>query len=143
MVAPEQNSEPTGPVHEYPVTIVETHLDFFGHVNNATYLQLFEEARWDNITHAGFGVDVIREKGVGPVILEVRLQFKKELKNRERITIRTWGKDYKGKVGTLIQTMINEKGEEAARAEFVFGLFDLRARKLLDPTPEWKAAIGF
>lgn len=143
MAAGEQNSELTGRYHDYPVLIVETHLDFFGHVNNATYLQLFEEARWDLITKAGFGVDVIKQKGIGPVILEVRLQFKKELRNREHITIRTWSKEYKGKVGTLVQAMINEKGEEAARAEFVFGLFDLRARKLIDPTPEWKAAISF
>jgi acyl-CoA thioester hydrolase len=42
----------------------------------------------------------------------------------------------------LRQVMINEKGEEAAIADFVIGLFDLNARKLIEPTPEWKHALG-
>ena len=40
----------------YYLIIRESHLDTFGHLNNATYLQLFEEARWDYITNRGFGV---------------------------------------------------------------------------------------
>ena len=32
-------------MHTYKLRIIETHLDMFGHVNNATYLQIFEEAR--------------------------------------------------------------------------------------------------
>lgn len=35
-----------GPIHEYPVVIREHHLDTFGHVNNAAYLDILEEARW-------------------------------------------------------------------------------------------------
>ena len=35
-------------VFTYPLLIKETYLDTFGHVNNATYLTLFEEARWDS-----------------------------------------------------------------------------------------------
>lgn len=131
-----------GKVHEYPFTVVETHLDIFGHMNNATYLQIFEEARWDIITGNGFGLKEIMQKQQGPVILDVTLQFKKELRNRERITIRTWSSDYAGKVGKINQVMINEKGDECCRAIFTFGLFDLKARRLIDPTPEWKQAIG-
>ena len=43
--------------HEYPMTILEHHLDTFGHVNNAMYLQLFETARWQWITDGGDGFD--------------------------------------------------------------------------------------
>jgi acyl-CoA thioesterase FadM len=49
------------PVHEYTVLIIERHLDTFGHVNNATYLDLFEAARWEWITSNGFGLERIRE----------------------------------------------------------------------------------
>ena len=78
------------PIHEYEVLIIERHLDTFGHVNNATYLDLFEAARWDWITGNGFGLERIRELGQGPTVLEVVLRFKREIKNRQRITIRTW-----------------------------------------------------
>ena len=128
---------------EFRVKILETHLDFFGHVNNAVYLQLFEEARWEAITERGFGVDTIRRLQQGPVILSVELKFLKELRLREEIVIQTDFLAYEGKVGRLLQKMINAKGEVACEAVFVFGLFDLQARKLLEPTREWRKACGF
>ena len=42
---------------EYPVIIREQHLDSYGHVNNATYLQLAEEARWE-MMHQLAGLDL-------------------------------------------------------------------------------------
>ena len=42
-----------GSVHEYEVVIREHHLDVFGHVNHAVYLELFEEARWELVTANG------------------------------------------------------------------------------------------
>ncbi len=50
--------------HEYQLLIHEGHLDSFGHVNNATYLNLFEEARWDWITARGYG---LKEMGAAPL----------------------------------------------------------------------------
>lgn len=129
-------------VHEYPVTIRENHLDTFGHVNNAAYLALFEEARWEIVTTRGFGIQTIQELKIGPTILEIRLQFRKEIRLREKILIRTWVESEKSKVATLRQVMINPQGEEACVADFVIGLFDLKARRLIEPTPEWRHALG-
>jgi acyl-CoA thioester hydrolase len=130
------------PIHEYEVLIIERHLDTFGHVNNATYLDLFEAARWDWITRNGFGLERIRELQQGPTVLELTLCFKREIKNRQRITIRTWVESYETKVVTVVQEMRDEGGELCCEGRFVCGLFDLRARRLLAPTPEWKKAIG-
>jgi acyl-CoA thioester hydrolase len=130
------------PIHEYEVLIIERHLDTFGHVNNATYLDLFEAARWDWITGNGFGLERIRELGQGPTVLEVALRFKREIKNRQRITIRTWMESYEGKVGTVVQEMRDAAGELCCEGRFLCGLFDLTARRLLLPTPEWKKAVG-
>lgn len=132
----------TYPTHEYQVLIREGHLDTFGHVNNATYLQLFEEARWDLITSAGFGLDTIQRTRLGPVILEANVKFRREVKNRETLTIRTKLLDYDGKVGRLSQRAIKEDGELAADSTFVIGLWDIDARKLLLPTDDWKRAVG-
>ena len=71
----------------YPILIKESDLDTFGHVNNATYLKLFEEARWDLITKNGYGIKTIRETKLGPTILEIKIRFLKELRLREKITI--------------------------------------------------------
>ncbi len=126
----------------YPLMIRESHIDTFGHVNNATYLQIMEEARWQMITEQGYGLDKVRESQQGPVILEVNLKFLRELRLRENITIQTELLEYKGKIGRLRQTVINENNDLAADATFTFGLFDLKARKLVEPTEAWKKAVG-
>jgi len=129
-------------VFEYQVLIRESHLDTFGHVNNAVYLQLFEEARWEIITARGYGLDQVMKSRIGPTILEVRLQFKREIRNRELITIRSWVENATGKIMTLKQVMAKPNGEEACVADFVVGLFDLNQRRLIEPTEEWKRAVG-
>mgnify|MGYP002626401055 CR=1 FL=1 len=70
----------TAPTYRHEVLIKEKHLDTMGHMNNATYLQLFEEARWDLITANGFGLKEIQQKKQGPTILEINLRFKKEIR---------------------------------------------------------------
>ena len=127
---------------DYKVLIRESHLDTFGHVNNATYLDLYEEARWDLITGNGYGLKEVQQLNQGPVILEANVKFLKELKLREEITITTELVFYKGKVGQLKQLMIRPNGDVASEALFTFGLFDLVQRKLIDPTPAWKKGVG-
>jgi YbgC/YbaW family acyl-CoA thioester hydrolase len=131
-----------GSVHEYPVEIREQHLDTLGHVNNARYLDLFEEARWDLITRNGYGLDEIMRRRVGPVILEVSLKFQRELRNRQAIVIKSWMESYVGKIAHLRQQMLDDQGRSCCDAQFVFGLFDLAARKLISPTAEWLQAVG-
>lgn len=128
---------------KYKVTIREVHIDSYGHVNNATYMSLYEEARWELITSHGYGFYKIHELKKGPVVLEVSLKFLREIRLRENITITCEIVDYKGKVGRMLQKMIKEDGTIASEAIFTFGLFDIEKRKLIDPTPEWRKAIGF
>ncbi|HEX7672934.1 MAG TPA: acyl-CoA thioesterase [Bdellovibrio sp.] len=127
---------------EYKVTIKESHIDSYGHVNNAMYLTLYEEARWESITPRGYGFYEIHKLKKGPVILDVNLKFMKEIRLRETITITLELLNYKGKVGQMLQRMVKEDGTVASEAVFTFGLFDMEKRKLIDATPEWKQAIG-
>lgn len=128
--------------HQYRMTIKECHLDTFGHVNNAVYLQLFEEARWEVITENGYGLKKVIASKKGPVILDVKLEFLAELKLREKIIIETSTEPFSGKVGSIHQQILNSENRIACKALFHFGYFDLEKRKLIDPTEEWLAAIG-
>jgi acyl-CoA thioester hydrolase len=131
-----------GSVHEYPLTIREAHLDTFGHVNNATYLAILEEARWELITRNGYGLDEVVRRRVGPTIVEINLKFQRELRNRQRIVIRTWMESYVGKIGKVVQQIVDPDGNLCCEALFTIGLFDLAARKLIPPTPEWIKGLG-
>ena len=128
--------------HEYPVLIRESHLDVFGHVNNAAYLEIFEEARWDWITRNGFGLKEIRERAIGPVVLEANLRFQREATNRESVVIKSRTLAYDGKIGKVEQVMVRADGKPSCTAEFTIALFDMKARKLIAPTPEWLKAVG-
>jgi len=129
-------------VFEYPLLILERHLDTFGHVNNATYLEIFEEARWDAITRGGHGLDVIKATGQGPVVLECTVRFRRELTSRVNVTVGSRVTAYAGKVGRMHQEIRLADGNVACDAEFTFGFFDLQRRKLIDPSPAWLATFG-
>lgn len=127
---------------ETEIMIRESDLDTFGHVNNAVYLRILEEARWEIITPRGYGLEKVRELGAGPTILEIHLQFRRELRLREKVKVRSWITEAEGKIQKMRQVIVNANGEEACIADFVFGLFDTKLRRLIEPTPEWRAAIG-
>ena len=129
-------------IHEYPMTILEHHLDTFGHVNNAMYLQFFEAARWQWITDGGYGLDTVRKTQQGPTVLECTVKFQRELSNRQDVVIRTRLDDYTGKIGRVHQEIIRSDGEVCCQAQFTMALFDLQARRLIAPTDAWLSSIG-
>ncbi len=129
-------------MHKYDKLILEQYLDGYGHVNNASYLTLLEEARWDLIDKKGFGFEKIMQDQIGPIVLEVNLRFTKELRLREWIEIQTQLLSYQGKIGQIEQKIIKkEDASIAAHAVLKIGLFDLKNRKLISPTPEWIMAF--
>jgi thioesterase-3 len=128
--------------HDKTIIISEAHLDSFGHVNNARYLELLEQARWDLITERGFGIDTIRRSHTGPTILEITIRFLRELAPRDVVTIRTELLSYEKKIGKLQQQMLKADGTLACEAVFTIGLFDLERRRLIEPTPAWAYAVG-
>ncbi len=131
----------TTTVFSYPLTIKEHHLDTFGHVNNAMYLTILEEARWELITQNGYGLKKIQKTGIGPIVLEIKLIFLKELLLRETVIIETQLISYEKKVGKIAQKIMRNN-EVCCTAEFAFGLFNMHERKLILPTPEWLNAVG-
>lgn len=129
-------------IHRYPLKILETHLDTYGHVNNAVYLTLFEQARWDMITENGYGLKRIQETGLGPTILEIQIRFRKELRLRQEVVIETQLQSARKKIAVIQQKIVDSQGTVYCYADFTFGLFDIHARKLVNPTPEWIQALG-
>src|SRR6516162_4093133 len=112
-------------VDKYPIIIKEVYLDTFGHMNNAVYLTLFEEARWELITKNGYGVSKIIETGLGPTIIEINLKYLKELRLRDEVIIESRLISYESKIGRIRQDMVRA-GQVCCSGEFVFGLFNLK-----------------
>ena len=126
----------------YNLTILEHHLDTFGHVNNAVYLELYEQARWQFIHDGGWGMKEVQERQIGPVILELNLKFKKELKLRDEITIVSTTTEIERDMFMTIHQEMKIGDVVHSEIDLKFGLFDMQKRRLIKPTPEWLKAIG-
>jgi acyl-CoA thioester hydrolase len=127
----------------YEIMVRESFLDTFGHVNNAIYLQIFEDARWEFISQNGYTLDYVKKTQKGPIILELQMKFFKEIHLREKIKITCELLEYPKKIGFLLQRIFKENGDLASEAKFTIGLFDLIQRKLIPPTAEWINAINY
>ena len=74
-------------------------------------------------------------------MLEIKLCYLKELKLREEVMIESQMLSYEKKIGKMEQKIVRS-GDVCCNFEVVFGLFDLKERKLILPTPEWLKAVG-
>ena len=95
-------------IFRYSMLIKEQHLDTFSHVNNAMYLALLEEARWEFLNAHGFDLKTIHETKIGPVVLECHIKFLKELRLRELIIIESQMISYEKKIGVMRQDILDE-----------------------------------
>ena len=126
----------------YSFKVGEDLLDDYNHVNNARYLDLYEDARWAILDKRSLGRDFVKEQGIGPVILEVTVQFKRELKLGEIITIETTSEREGNRIFHFHQTMKNELGKICSSAIFKTALFDLKTRRILSADDKWLKAFG-
>lgn len=130
------------PVFTYPVKILEHHIDAYGHVNNVAYIALFEEARWDMITSKGCGLDYVRSSSIGPVVLEIQCKFRRELRLRQDVFIRSSMQSWRGKIGVMRQTIEDRDGTLFCEALITMGFFNLSTRRLVPPGSDWSQALG-
>lgn len=127
---------------KHSIIIKEQHLDTLGHVNNAIYLTLFEEARWQYLNEKDYPLEVVMKEKKGPVILDLNLKFLKELKLRDRVDITFEAVDIQPKIFKMVQKMINSKGEVAAELLLTCAFFDLQTRRIIEPNAAWNHVLG-
>lgn len=53
------------------------HEDRFGHINNARYLEILEEARWELLETRGLGPAFFRRQGVFPVVVRLEIAYRR------------------------------------------------------------------
>lgn len=127
----------------YNYTIQETDLDFLGHVNNATYIKIFEQARWHLIHEKGLSFKKINQLQQSPIVLSIDIKYLKELTARQIIEIKTEFLAHDNKIGQLKQSMtIQGTGIIACTALVGYGIFDMKLRKLIEPTGDWLELIN-
>ncbi|MFC1887703.1 acyl-CoA thioesterase [Candidatus Cloacimonadota bacterium] len=91
--------------------------DIYGHLNNSSYLQIYEEARSEALIEMGFPISKLIELDIQIYLTRVELVYKKGIANDEVITVKTaiakmnrlkavWKQDIFDSQGELCNTAI-------------------------------------
>jgi YbgC/YbaW family acyl-CoA thioester hydrolase len=130
-------------VHSYKKVISEVDIDVFGHLNHAHYFKICEEARWEWIRNKGVTLEKIFKRKQGFVILNAEIAYLKEIMAAQTIEIQTELREYTKKIFIIDQQIINANNPEIIHAKVVIkgGLFDMKARKLIEPDNFWSSVL--
>jgi acyl-CoA thioester hydrolase len=126
---------------ERPITyrgvVKAEHCDHMGHMNVMWYVGKFDEASWQLFAAMGLTRSRMEEENRGVAGLEQHIEYKRELRAGDVITVHSAVDEVKEKVVRLTHEMANdETGEIAAIMHLVAVYFDTEARKSLPLPPD-------
>ena len=107
-------------------------LDTQGHLNWAEYLHYAEHARWEFLAAAGISQDALIATGFGPVVLDVSVRFRRELRGGDEVDVTCAFVFEGGKTFRILQDFRRPDGRVAASLVSTSGLLDLTERKLTE-----------
>src|SRR5262249_15709732 len=114
----------------YRGTVYPWHCDHMGHMNVMWYVGKFDEATWQLFRSLGLRAWRISQEGWGMVAVEQHIDYKRELRAGDTISVRSTILEVKEKSLRLLHEMRNdETGELAATTVIVGVYFDRTARK--------------
>lgn len=112
------------------------HCDAYGHVNNARYLELLEEARWKFLEPA-IQDKFIDESSLLFVVVSIAINFKRPLLPNQWIDIHIDDLTFKHKSISLAQTITDsETNDVCSNAQITFVLLDAKTQKPTTITSE-------
>ena len=117
-------------------TIYPWQCDHMGHMNVMWYTAKFDEASWQLLSRVGLSRARMQRESIGMAAVEQHLQYKRELRAGDAITVRSSVLEVNDKSVRVSHELRNdETGEVAATAVIVAVHIDAIARKAL-PLPE-------
>jgi acyl-CoA thioester hydrolase len=104
--------------------------DHMGHMNVMWYVGKFDEATWQLFASLGFSRSRLQKEKRGLVAVEQHIEYKRELRAGDVVTVRSKMVEAKGKVVRFTHEMTNEETDEIAAVTHLVGVyFDTVARK--------------
>ncbi|WP_047392236.1 thioesterase family protein [Chitinibacter sp. ZOR0017] len=102
------------------------HLDLYGHVNNARYLEFLEEARWALLEEYG-GVQWYAERELALVVSRIDIRYKRPATMGDELLIHTRLATLGEKDGVIEQRIVRQdNGKLVAEAEVTFAVLHPR-----------------
>lgn len=126
----------------YRGAVMPWECDDFGHMNSRFYMARFSDGAGHLWQALGFGKRDMLEKRRGTVVLEMRLNYHREVSSGAMLVVRSTLTRVEGKTLTFVHFMFDaETGLLAATGEAIAVMLDLDARKTVAFTDEERAAV--
>lgn len=109
-------------MHHSTFKIRTFHTDAFGHVNNARYLEILEEARWQYAEDIGL-MPLLKSQGLGFIIMDMRVRFREPVFEGEQVSVET-GLITLGSASGEVKQLLLKDGRVALKSLFHFILVD-------------------
>jgi len=93
------------------------HADFYGHVNNARYLEFFEEDRWAKLENV-IDLRQLAKKGLVFLVVNINVNYRKAVPVGETVLIST-GLDKIGNKSVALKQEIVFKGTKEVAADAI------------------------
>jgi thioesterase-3 len=107
------------------------HADFYGHINNARYLELLEEARWNHFDQS-VDYEEFKKNGWAFIVVNINISYRKPALPGDTINIKTEYKTHGSRNMVLHQTIyVNGLETVSAEADITFVVLDMKTEKLL------------
>ena len=117
------------------------HLDVYGHVNNARYLEFLEEARWD-LFENHFELERWKAKQLGFFVVRIAINYRRPASLGDVLSIATHISHFGKKSAVFTQRIFRKADEElVADADITFTLADLKTGRAVPIEGELKEAF--
>jgi len=117
-------------------------LDANGHMANTAYLDYASQSRFAYLATLGFGPAAFVAHGIGPVIFEDRLCYRRELRLLQpfSVSLHLSGLSSEGRHFALENRFADDDGRLAATVRARAAWFDLEQRRVTQPPPPLREA---
>lgn len=116
-------------VHTIEIRVRGYHIDVFGHVNNARYLEFLEEARWAACENR-VDLQKMGQRGLAFTVVNVNINFRHPAVMEDTLTIESQVTKW-GRRNAIFHQVVKLKGTDTvvADADVTFVIYDVNNRK--------------
>jgi len=134
---------PSDSPHRTRIKVRGYHLDLYGHVNNARYLEFLEEARWAWFESGG-ELDRLGARGLGFAVVRIDISYRRPAFMGEELDVRTALVRIGRASGTVRQEIVlaNAPQTRIADADVTFCVTDLASGRALAFDADLLATLG-
>jgi YbgC/YbaW family acyl-CoA thioester hydrolase len=122
------------------IIVRSTEIDVNGHVNNAKYLEYLEWGREEWYDRNEFHYDTILSWGLQTVTVNININYRKECRQGDRLSIRTRPEKLGRTSFVMKQEIYNQHGDIVADATVITVMIDAITRKS-SPVPVQMARL--